>query len=51
MGSRPSCSGMRVRLVGVLTLALSDAGVQEVYAMLNPEKLAYLQRQLSARQN
>ena len=39
------------RLAGVLTLALSDAGVQEVYAMLNPEKLAYLQRQLSARQN
>ncbi len=39
------------RLVGVLTLALSDAGVQEVYAMLNPEKLAYLQQQLSARQN
>ncbi len=39
------------RLVGVLTLALSDAAVQEVYAMLNPEKLAHLQRQLSARQN
>jgi RNA polymerase sigma-70 factor (ECF subfamily) len=37
------------RLVGVLTLALSDTGIQEVYAMLNPEKLAYLQRQLAAR--
>ena len=39
------------RLAGVLTLALSDTGIQEVYALLNPEKLAYLQRQLSARQN
>jgi RNA polymerase sigma-70 factor, ECF subfamily len=39
------------RLAGVLALALSDAGIQEVYALLNPEKLAYLHRQLSARQN
>jgi RNA polymerase sigma-70 factor, ECF subfamily len=37
------------RLAGVLTLALSDAGVQEIYALLNPDKLAYLQRQLAAR--
>jgi RNA polymerase sigma-70 factor (ECF subfamily) len=37
------------RLAGVFSLALSDAGVQEVYALLNPDKLAYLQQQLAAR--
>jgi RNA polymerase sigma-70 factor (ECF subfamily) len=36
-------------LVGVLSLTLSAAGVQEVYALLNPDKLAYLQQQLAAR--
>lgn len=34
-------------LVGVLSLTMSDAGIEEIYALLNPEKLAYLQKQLS----
>jgi hypothetical protein len=34
-------------LVGVMGLSLSDVGIQEIYALLNPEKLAYLQNQLS----
>lgn len=34
-------------LFGVLSLTLSDEGIQEIYALLNPEKLAYLQKQLS----
>jgi RNA polymerase sigma-70 factor (ECF subfamily) len=41
------------RLAGVLSLTLSDGGIdvgiQDIYAQLNPEKLAYLQRQLSSR--
>jgi RNA polymerase sigma-70 factor (ECF subfamily) len=37
------------RLIGVMSLTLSDAGIEEIYALLNPEKLAYLQRQLSGR--
>jgi RNA polymerase sigma-70 factor (ECF subfamily) len=36
-------------LAGVLGLTLSAAGIQDIYALLNPEKLAYLQRQLAAR--
>jgi RNA polymerase sigma-70 factor, ECF subfamily len=35
-------------LVGVLSLTLSAVGIQEIYALLNPEKLTYLQKQLSA---
>jgi len=31
----------------VLSLSLSPDGIQEIYALLNPEKLAYLQKQLS----
>ena len=36
-------------LAGVISLALSAGGIQEIYALLNPEKLAYLQTQLSGR--
>jgi RNA polymerase sigma-70 factor (ECF subfamily) len=36
-------------LAVVISLTPSGAGIQEVYALLNPEKLAYLQRQLSRR--
>jgi RNA polymerase sigma-70 factor, ECF subfamily len=39
------------RLAGVLSLTLSDIGIQEIYALLNPEKLAFLQRQLAMRPN
>jgi RNA polymerase sigma-70 factor, ECF subfamily len=35
-------------LVGVMSLILNAVGVQEVYALLNPEKLAYLQQQISS---
>jgi RNA polymerase sigma-70 factor (ECF subfamily) len=35
-------------LAGVLSLTLSEAGIQEIYALLNPEKLAYLQKQLQS---
>jgi RNA polymerase sigma-70 factor (ECF subfamily) len=35
------------RLGIVISLTLSAAGIQEIYALLNPEKLAYLQKQLS----
>ncbi|HEY7341737.1 MAG TPA: RNA polymerase sigma-70 factor [Ktedonobacterales bacterium] len=35
-------------LAGVLCLTLSAAGIQEIYAMVNPEKLAYLRKQLSS---
>jgi RNA polymerase sigma-70 factor (ECF subfamily) len=37
------------RLAGVLTLALNATGIQDIYALLNPDKLAYLQQQLAAR--
>jgi RNA polymerase sigma-70 factor, ECF subfamily len=36
-------------LAGVISLTLSAVGIQEIYALLNPEKLAYLQKQLSGR--
>jgi len=36
------------RLVGVISLTLSAVGIQEIYALLNPEKLVYLQKQLSS---
>jgi len=35
-------------LAGVMSLTLSTVGIQEIYALLNPEKLAYLQKQLSS---
>ena len=35
------------RLTMVISLVLSAVGIQEIYALLNPEKLAYLQKQLS----
>src|SRR6266571_1728516 len=35
-------------LVIVISLTLSAVGIQEIYALLNPEKLAYLQKQLSS---
>jgi RNA polymerase sigma-70 factor (ECF subfamily) len=35
------------QLAAVITMTLSEAGIQEIYALLNPEKLAYLQKQLS----
>ena len=35
-------------LVVVISLTLSAVGIQEIYALLNPEKLAYLQKQLSS---
>jgi RNA polymerase sigma-70 factor, ECF subfamily len=34
-------------LVGVLSLTATAAGIQEIYALLNPEKLAYLRQQLA----
>jgi RNA polymerase sigma-70 factor (ECF subfamily) len=34
-------------LVVVINMILSAVGIQEIYALLNPEKLAYLQKQLS----
>lgn len=34
-------------LAVVLSLTLSAVGIQEIYAQLNPDKLAYLQKQLS----
>ena len=37
----------RDRLVMVLSLTISAAGIQEIYAQLNPQKLAYLQKQRS----
>ncbi len=36
------------RLTMVISLILSAVGIQEIYALLNPEKLAYLQKQLSS---
>jgi RNA polymerase sigma-70 factor (ECF subfamily) len=38
------------RLAGVISLTLSTVGIEEIYALLNPEKLAYLQKQLSRRE-
>jgi RNA polymerase sigma-70 factor (ECF subfamily) len=35
------------RLAVVISMTVSNAGIQEIYALLNPEKLAYLQKQLS----
>jgi hypothetical protein len=36
-------------LVGVMSLTQSASHIQEIYALLNPEKLAYLQQQLAGR--
>jgi RNA polymerase sigma-70 factor (ECF subfamily) len=36
------------RLAGVLSLTLCAEGIQEIYALLNPEKLAYLHKQISS---
>ncbi len=38
-------------LAGAISLMLSAVGIQEIYALLNPEKLSYLQRQLSHSSN
>ncbi|HEY7019924.1 MAG TPA: RNA polymerase sigma-70 factor [Ktedonobacterales bacterium] len=38
-------------LAVVISLTPSDTGIQEIYALLNPDKLAYLQQQLAMRQN
>ncbi|GLV53991.1 DNA-directed RNA polymerase sigma-70 factor [Dictyobacter sp. S3.2.2.5] len=35
------------RLVVVISVTLSSVGIEQIYALLNPEKLAYLQKQLS----
>ncbi|MEO7911089.1 MAG: RNA polymerase sigma-70 factor [Roseiflexaceae bacterium] len=35
-------------LAVVISLTLSAVGIQEIYALLNPEKLAYLQNQLAS---
>jgi RNA polymerase sigma-70 factor (ECF subfamily) len=37
-------------LVGVISLSYSAAGIEEIYALLNPAKLAYLRRQLAGSQ-
>ena len=37
------------RLPLLISLALRDARIQEIYAQLNPEKLDYLRKQLTAR--
>jgi RNA polymerase sigma-70 factor, ECF subfamily len=36
------------RLAGVISLTLSAVGIQEIYALLNPEKLAFLHKQLES---
>ena len=36
-------------LAGVMSLSYSAVGIQEIYALLNPEKLTYLQQQLAGR--
>jgi len=36
------------RLVGIVSLTLGAVGIQEIYALLNPEKLVYLQKQLAS---
>jgi RNA polymerase sigma-70 factor (ECF subfamily) len=36
-------------LAVVISLTPNDTGIQEIYALLNPEKLAYMQRQLAGR--
>jgi RNA polymerase sigma-70 factor (ECF subfamily) len=38
-------------LAGVISLSYSAAGIEEIYALVNPEKLAYLQKQLSSNGN
>jgi RNA polymerase sigma-70 factor (ECF subfamily) len=38
------------QLYGVLSLTVSAAGIQDICALLNPEKLTYLQKQLSRRE-
>ena len=35
-------------LAGVISLILSAVGIEEIYALLNPEKLAYLHKQLGS---
>lgn len=37
------------RLAGVAIVTVSDEGIQEIYALVNPDKLVYLQKQLSER--
>jgi len=38
-------------LAGVISLSYNAVGIREIYALLNPEKLAYLQKQLSSNGN
>jgi RNA polymerase sigma-70 factor (ECF subfamily) len=38
-------------LAGVISLSYSAAEIEEIYALVNPEKLAYLQKQLSSNGN
>ena len=35
-------------LVVVISMTLSDVGIQEIFAILNPDKLAYLRKQISS---
>jgi len=35
------------RVAVVISISVSETGIQEIYALLNPEKLAYLQQQLA----
>lgn len=37
------------RLVGIVGMTTSDSTIQEIYALLNPDKLEYLRRQLARR--
>lgn len=37
----------RDNLAVIITITLNATGIQEIYALLNPEKLAYLQKQLA----
>ena len=37
-------------LVAVITFMVTQDGVHDVYTILNPEKLVYIQRQIEARQ-
>lgn len=46
-GSPAILSWSEGNLAAVLSLILNAGGIQEIYALLNPEKLAYLQKQLS----
>lgn len=38
-------------LIIVFTFMATEAGIQKIYAIMNPDKLAYIQRQVAARYN